>query len=70
MENIKEIKKLNPSVGIIHLYGNIDSKLLNEHKMHLYPFTAATIAKLWPVLPDVFSTIVPPGLNKPSFSAC
>jgi hypothetical protein len=35
----------------------------------LYPLTAATMAAPIPVLPDVFSTIVPPGLRSPSSSA-
>ena len=37
--------------------------------MHLYPFTAATIARPIPVLPAVPSTIVPPGFSAPTCSA-
>src|SRR4028119_78853 len=35
----------------------------------LWPLTAATIARPMPVLPDVGSTIVPPGRSAPDFSA-
>src|SRR5438132_5404521 len=38
-------------------------------KMQRYPFTAAAIASPTPVLPDVASTISPPGLRRPSRSA-
>src|SRR5690349_16806667 len=38
-------------------------------KMQRYPFTAAAIASPTPVLPDVASTINPPGLRRPSRSA-
>src|SRR5437867_5527018 len=38
-------------------------------KMQRYPFTAAAIASPTPVLPDVASTIRPPGLSRPSRSA-
>src|SRR6267378_6224726 len=38
-------------------------------KMQWYPFTAAAIANPTPVLPDVASTIKPPGLSFPSRSA-
>src|SRR5262245_13569818 len=38
-------------------------------KMQRYPFTAATRARPTPVLPDVASTIRPPGLRRPSRSA-
>src|SRR6266550_336355 len=38
-------------------------------KMHRYPFTAAARASPTPVLPDVASTIRPPGLRRPSRSA-
>src|SRR5467141_4131342 len=38
-------------------------------KMQWYPFTAAAIARPTPVLPDVASTIKPPGLSFPSRSA-
>src|SRR5919197_484503 len=38
-------------------------------KMHRYPLMAAAIARPWPVLPDVGSTIVPPGFSRPSRSA-
>src|SRR6185369_17502688 len=34
-----------------------------------YPFTAATIARPMPVLPEVGSMIVPPGLRAPERSA-
>src|SRR5437867_3256114 len=37
--------------------------------MQRYPFTAAAIASPTPVLPDVASTISPPGLRRPSRSA-
>src|SRR5690242_4601601 len=37
--------------------------------MHRYPFTAAAIARPTPVLPEVGSTIVPPGRSFPSRSA-
>src|SRR5437899_3468237 len=37
--------------------------------MHLYPLTTATIARPIPVLPEVPSMIVPPGLSSPAFSA-
>src|SRR6266850_3949078 len=36
---------------------------------HLYPRTAATSASPMPVLPEVPSIIVPPGLSRPFFSA-
>src|SRR5216683_1583662 len=38
-------------------------------KMQRYPFTAAASASPTPVLPDVASTIRPPGLSRPSRSA-
>src|SRR5213593_2021712 len=38
-------------------------------KMHRYPLTAAASARPTPVLPDVASTIIPPGLSRPSRSA-
>src|SRR5689334_16000328 len=38
-------------------------------KIHLYPFTAATIARATPIFPEVGSMIVPPGFNNPFFSA-
>ena len=38
-------------------------------KIHLYPLVIATIAKPKPVFPEVPSMIVPPGFNKPLFSA-
>ncbi|MNE27772.1 hypothetical protein D3C80_1211930 [compost metagenome] len=38
-------------------------------KINLYPFTAATIAKPIPVLPDVASIIVLPCFNNPFCSA-
>src|SRR5690349_6812909 len=38
-------------------------------KMQRYPFTAAANASPTPVLPDVASTISPPGLSRPSRSA-
>ena len=38
-------------------------------KMHLYPRSAAAIARPTPVFPLVPSTIVPPGFSFPSFSA-
>src|SRR6185295_3747072 len=38
-------------------------------KTHLYPLTAAHIATPRPVLPEVFSTMVPPGRTFPDFSA-
>src|SRR5262245_55032236 len=38
-------------------------------KMHLYPFTTATMASPMPVLPEVPSMIVPPGLSTPARSA-
>src|SRR4029450_10662985 len=38
-------------------------------KMHLYPFTTAAMARPMPVLPDVPSMIVPPGLSAPLRSA-
>src|SRR5215208_5638546 len=38
-------------------------------KMHRYPLSAATIARPVPVLPEVGSTIVPPGFSFPSRSA-
>ena len=38
-------------------------------KIDLYPRAAATIATAIPVLPDVASTIVPPGFSAPLFSA-
>ena len=38
-------------------------------KTILYPLTAATIARPTPVLPEVGSTIVPPGLQQPARSA-
>src|SRR5881397_2842484 len=38
-------------------------------KMQRYPFTAAASASPTPVLPDVASTIKPPGLRRPSRSA-
>jgi hypothetical protein len=38
-------------------------------KMHRYPLSAAAIASPTPVLPLVPSTIVPPGLSRPSRSA-
>src|SRR6266480_3184882 len=38
-------------------------------KMQRYPFTAAAIASPTPVLPEVASTIRPPGLRRPSRSA-
>src|SRR5882672_1179408 len=38
-------------------------------KTHLYPRTAATSASPMPVLPEVPSIIVPPGLSRPFFSA-
>ena len=38
-------------------------------KIDLYPRAAATIATAIPVLPDVASTIVPPGLSAPLASA-
>ena len=38
-------------------------------KMHLYPFTTAAIARPMPVLPDVPSMMVPPGLSRPARSA-
>src|SRR5881296_1377683 len=38
-------------------------------KMQRYPFTAAARASPTPVLPDVASTIRPPGLRRPSRSA-
>ena len=37
--------------------------------MQRYPLTAAACASPTPVLPAVASTIVPPGLSRPSFSA-
>ena len=40
-----------------------------ETQINLYPFISAANAKPIPVLPDVPSTIVPPGFNLPSFSA-
>ena len=38
-------------------------------KTHLYPLTTAAIASPIPVLPDVPSTIVPPGFSSPARSA-
>ena len=38
-------------------------------KMHLYPLITAAIASPMPVLPDVPSMIVPPGLSAPERSA-
>ncbi len=38
-------------------------------KMHRYPFTTAAMASPIPVLPDVPSMIVPPGLSAPLLSA-
>ena len=38
-------------------------------KMQRYPLSAAAIARPVPVLPEVGSTIVPPGLSFPSRSA-
>ncbi len=38
-------------------------------KMHLYPRIAAAIASPCPVLPEVGSTMVPPGFNSPWRSA-
>src|SRR6266704_1979159 len=38
-------------------------------KMQRYPFTAAAIASPTPVLPDVASTMSPPGVSRPSRSA-
>ena len=38
-------------------------------KIHLYPFTAAAIAKPIPVFPEVHSIIVPPGFISPFASA-
>ncbi len=32
-----KIKKLNPELGIIHLYGKIDSEYLRRHKFIVYP---------------------------------
>ena len=40
-----------------------------ETQISLYPFTIAANAKPIPVLPDVPSTMVPPGFNLPSASA-
>jgi hypothetical protein len=37
-------------------------------KMHLYPSALATRAKPTPVFPPVASTIVPPGLRRPSLA--
>ncbi|CAI8343079.1 MAG: Uncharacterised protein [uncultured Bacteroidota bacterium] len=37
--------------------------------MSLYPFTMAAKASPIPVFPDVPSTMVPPGFNKPAASA-
>src|SRR4029077_19720173 len=37
--------------------------------MHRYPLCAAAMARPTPVLPDVGSTIVPPGFSLPSRSA-
>src|SRR6185437_3721033 len=39
-------------------------------KMQRYPLPAAAMARPTPVLPEVGSTIVPPGLSFPSRSAC
>src|SRR5215831_20063287 len=36
---------------------------------HRYPLTAASMASATPVLPEVGSTIVPPGLSRPLLSA-
>ncbi|MND88077.1 hypothetical protein D3C80_800910 [compost metagenome] len=38
-------------------------------RIQLYPFMILTIAKLKPVLPDVVSIMVSPGLNIPFLSA-
>ena len=38
-------------------------------KIDLYPLAAATMATAMPVLPEVASTIVPPGFNAPLDSA-
>ena len=35
----------------------------------LYPITTAAIARPTPVLPEVHSTIVPPGLSWPAWTA-
>jgi hypothetical protein len=43
--------------------------LSGQTKTHEYPLACATIARPTPVLPDVGSTIVPPGLRSPDFSA-
>ena len=43
--------------------------LSGQTNTHLYPLRWATIARPTPVLPEVGSTIVPPGLSSPDRSA-
>jgi hypothetical protein len=35
--NLNEIVALNPCLGIVHLYGNIDNELLKQHGIKVYP---------------------------------
>ncbi len=44
--NLKEIKKLNKSLGIIHLAGAIDMQYVNDEGFHLYPNKNGYVQKM------------------------
>lgn len=37
MFSVEEIRRLNPSIGIVHLYGEIDFEFAKQNSVHVYP---------------------------------